>query len=76
MTKRGKSELLWRILVAHNIIEMLEDTDDPRKDDAIAHYMEQAAKLERELAELENTPPDVIIGLKAARLTTKTDKEK
>ena len=76
MTKRSKSELLWRILVAHNIIEMLEDTDDPRKDDAIAHYMEQAAKLERELAELENTQPDVVIGLKAARLTTKTDKEK
>ena len=76
MTKRSKSELLWRILVAHNSIEMLEDTDDPRKDDAIAHYMEQAAKLERELAELENTPPVVVIGLKAARLTTKTDKEK
>lgn len=31
MTKRGKSELLWRILVAHNIIEMLEDTDDPAR---------------------------------------------
>ena len=76
MTKRSKSELLWRILVAHNNIEMLEDTDDPRKDDAIAHYMEQAAKLERELAELENTPTDVVIGLKAARLTAKTDKEK
>lgn len=57
-----RSELIKRV------IALLEQTDDPRKDEALAHYRGQLAEIE---AQIDAQPKPVVIGLKTAVLTAR-----
>lgn len=70
----NKEELSIRISMCKYCIKVLETsaTDDPRQPDALAHYQAQLKKLEEKLAhsyeDMFPKPPDIVIGLKPAKL--------
>jgi hypothetical protein len=63
-----------RISLAKFVIQALSESDDPRRDDALAHYKAQLDTLEKRLAEATKPPP-IVIGLKTATLSARSQKE-
>lgn len=72
----NSTDLGIRISMCKFCIKVLEDDckGDPRQPDALAHYRARLAKLEGKLLnqptlqEMLPSPPDIVIGLKPAKL--------
>jgi hypothetical protein len=68
ISKETAGGIRSRIAICKLAIELIEQAvDDPRREDALAEYRGQLARLEARLAEAEK-PQDIVIGLQTARL--------
>lgn len=63
---RGLAKLFIRV------IDELTDKDDPRRADAMEHYKEKLAEIDRKITDITGTPPPVGVQLKTAILTGKS----
>ena len=59
-------------LVAKRIVDA--EKGDPRREDALEHYIAQLAEIDRRITEINGKPPDIVIGLQAARLSAEAQK--
>ncbi len=62
-------ELMARKALARACVVELMKSDDPRAPEAIVHYEAQEAEINRQIAEICEGPPPVVVGLRAATLS-------
>jgi len=72
MTTDKLANLYFRRELARFCIQTLDQTDDPRRFDAIKEYQRQLASIDAKIGEIEGKPPAVTVGLKTARLFGKS----
>ncbi len=57
-----------------NLFRMIvNESDDPRRDDVMAEYNRQLASIDAKIAAIVGKPPDVVVGLKPAVLFPKSE---
>lgn len=61
-------ELHFRRNLCRECIRIVDNTDDPRREQALEVYKAQLARIDAAIAEITGKPPAVVVGLKTARL--------
>lgn len=67
-------ELNFRRTLCRLCIRHISGMDDPRREGALKEYQRQLAEIDKKIEALTGKPPDVVIGLKTAVLTAKSEK--
>jgi hypothetical protein len=66
------NELYARRAICKAFIKTLDQSDDPRRLDAMTEYKRQLAEIDQQITAITGTPPAEVVGLKAASLFGKS----